>query len=99
MTSKDKTKDRVPPEATLGPVSIGAVSDLPRLCSRGEMIQRQRARKESLGLFFGEEIDGRRARQQASLGTALDQLFYRLLALFAVAESPFVHIHAYKLVG
>src|SRR5260370_36918437 len=63
------------------------------------MIRRRAAREESQPLFFAEKIDGGWFRQQASLGATLDQLYYGLPALFAVAQSPFVHVHADKLVG
>src|SRR5260370_38689692 len=63
------------------------------------MTRRRAAREESQPLFFAEKIDGGWFRQQASLGATLDQLYYVLPALFAVAQSPFVHVHADKLVG
>src|SRR6267378_6586577 len=48
---------------------------------------------------LAEEFHRRRGGKQTGFRAALDQFSYGLLAFFAVAERPFVDVHADKLVG
>src|SRR5438034_10251779 len=50
-------------------------------------------------LLFAEEFNNGRFWEKPGSGAAHNQFFDRLPALFAVAEGPFVHIHAYKSIG